>query len=106
MDYPHSSSIETAELIIKEVIDNYSDFDTAILGCGAYGPPLQNMLYNKFGPTKNIIYLASNIYTLFGIKTNGIAANDHDANIEYALNASEKMNSKYRSIDQGRYWNG
>jgi len=65
--YPHTSIKETCEHLIKNIDENYADFDTAIFSCGAYGPPLINMLHKKY-PNKNLIYLGSLCLTMFGIK--------------------------------------
>jgi len=64
MDYPHDTMIETCELLQKEI--QSIEFDTAILGCGAYGPPLTNFIRTTF-PGKNAIYLGSDCFKIFGI---------------------------------------
>jgi hypothetical protein len=64
--YPHDTMIQTCEAIINEVIEKYSDFDTAIFGCGVYAAPLINNLRKKF-PSKNLIYLGSDCFKMFGV---------------------------------------
>ena len=66
MDYPHETMIETCEDILNKILQKYSDFDTAIFGCGAYASPLINALRKKF-PNKNLIYLASDCFKMFGV---------------------------------------
>lgn len=66
MKYPHNSMIETCEQLLCELVAQYSDFDTAIFGCGAYASPLINALRKKF-PQKNLIYLGSDCFKMFGI---------------------------------------
>ena len=39
---------ETVEILVKEIQEKYSDFDTAVLGCGAYGAPIMNYLRKIF----------------------------------------------------------
>lgn len=70
-DYPDESIKETCETLIEEINNHYADFDTAILGCGAYGPPLINKMRKNY-PNKNIVYLGSDCYKMFGIYSNAM----------------------------------
>lgn len=63
--FPHSNMIETTKDIVDR-IGEYPDFDTAIFGCGAYGAPLIDELRHIY-PDKNLIYLGSDCYKMFGI---------------------------------------
>ena len=63
--FPHSNMLETTKDIINR-IGEYPDFDTAIFGCGAYGAPLIDEL-SRIYPDKNLIYLGSACYKMFGI---------------------------------------
>jgi hypothetical protein len=105
MPYPNESIIETTNLIINEIIENYIDFDIAILGCGAYGPPIINILNNKLC-NKNMIYLGSMCYTMFGLYSNGIPIPlfDKDVIKEGFIEVLEKCDDKCKNIDQGKYW--
>lgn len=105
MPYPNESIIETTNLIINEIIENYIDFDIAILGCGAYGPPIINILNNKLG-NKNMIYLGSMCYTMFGLYSDGIPIplSDEDVIKEGFIEVLEKCDDKCKNIDQGKYW--
>lgn len=69
--FPHSSIKETCELLINEIDEKYKDFDTAVLGCGAYGPPIINMLRKKY-PNKNLCYLGAECYKMFGVYSKGM----------------------------------
>jgi hypothetical protein len=64
MNFPHDTMIETCEELQKEI--SCREFDTAILGCGAYGPPLINFIRTTF-PGRNAIYLGSDCFKMFGI---------------------------------------
>jgi mannosyltransferase OCH1-like enzyme/uncharacterized protein YciU (UPF0263 family) len=104
MTYPDTSIIDTTDKIVNKIISNYSDFDIAILGCGAYGPPLINILHKKLGD-KNMIYLGSSCYTMFGIYSDGMPIpDDNDVIKENWIEVLEKCNNKCKNIDNGKYW--
>ena len=102
-DYPHDSIKETCEAIINEIDDNYSDFDTAVLGCGAYGPPIINMLRKKYD-NKNMCYLGAECYKMFGIYSKGMPyTNYNEANKENWLEVVEK-NPTNGNHPEPKYW--
>jgi hypothetical protein len=105
MDYPNESIIETTYEIINEIINNYSDFDTMILGCGAYGPPIMNILRKKL-KNKNMIYLGSMCYEMFGIYSKGINIPiNRDVIKENWIPVQERCEDhKCMHIDNGKYW--
>lgn len=105
MNYPDKSIKETTEKIIEDIVNNYSDFDTAILGCGAYGPPIMNLLSEKL-QNKNLIYLGSDCYKMFGLYSKGmpIPTWDKDAIAENWIEIIEECDSKCKEIDGGKYW--
>lgn len=70
-EYPHDSIKETCEELVRIIDEKYNDFDTAILGCGAYGPPIINMLRKKYN-SKNICYLGAGCYKMFGVYSTGM----------------------------------
>jgi len=79
--YPHSSIKETCEVLINEIDQKYSDFDIAILGCGAYGPPIINILRKKYS-NKNLCYLGAECYKMFGVYSNGMPYTDYNEAIK------------------------
>ena len=104
MDYPDDNMIITTEKIINEIIEKYSDFDTAILGCGAYGPPIINILSKKF-TNKNLIYLGSSCFTMFGIYSKGMPIpDDKEVNKNEWIEVMEDCDPRCKNIDQGKYW--
>jgi hypothetical protein len=104
MEYPNESIKETTYDIVDEIINNYSDFDTAILGCGAYGPPIMNILRKKL-KNKNMIYLGSMCYQMFGIYSKGMAIpNNDDVIRENWILVQEECEEKCKEIDQAKYW--
>ncbi len=106
MEYPDNSIKESVEKILDEILEKYNDFDTAILGCGAYGPPIINLLNKKYNNSKNLIYLGSSCYTMFGIYSEGMPIPEGDCDIkkENWLRVVEKLDSRCKDIDKGKYW--
>ena len=105
MEYPDDNMIITTEKIVDEILLKYNNFDTFILGCGAYGPPIINILSKKL-PNKNLIYLGSDCYKMFGIYSKGmpIPINDCDVNIKGWIEVLEDCDEKCKNIDNGKYW--
>jgi len=107
MPQPKLSIIEEAPRIVERVHELYSDFDTAVLGCGAWGPPLMNLLRRKYGASRNLMYLGSETYNLFGVRTKHIAiGKDAEANASMEIEARESVKSGtgLGGIDGGKYW--
>lgn len=104
MYLPDSSIKETTEKLVDKIVNELSDFDTAILGCGAYGPPLINLLSEKL-PEKNLIYLGSACYTMFGIYSHEMPIQcDNDSIPENWIEVVEELDPKCGHIDGGKYW--
>ena len=102
--YPHDSIKETCEEIIKEIDNSYNDFDTAILGCGAYGNPLINMLRKKY-TNKNIIYLGSDCYKMFGIYSKMMPYTyQYSAKTENWIEVVEKQPPGTENHPEPKYW--
>ena len=102
--YPHSSIKETCEILIKEIDEKYNDFDTAVLGCGAYGPPIINMLRKKYS-NKNICYLGSACYKMFGIYSWGMPMTYYsDAIKENWIEVLESAPPGTESHPEKKYW--
>lgn len=103
-DYPDESIKETCEKLIKEIDDNYNDFDTAILGCGAYGNPIINMLRKKY-KNKNIIYLGSDCYKMFGIYSKMMPyIYQYNAKTENWIEVVEEKPSGTENHPEPKYW--
>jgi hypothetical protein len=102
-DYPDNNIIITTEKIVSKIIDNYNDFDIILLACGAYGPLITNYLLKKFN--KNIVYLGSSIYTMFGVYTKGIPIpNDPIYKKDNFIEVEELCPDICKNIDNGKYW--
>jgi hypothetical protein len=65
--YPHANMKETTNAILHD-ISQVGHFDTAVFGCGAYGGPLMNAMRKRY-PGRNLVYLGSDCYKMFGILT-------------------------------------
>ena len=106
MEYPDDNIKITIEKLFHEIITNFSDFDTAIFGCGAYGPPLMNLLAKKF-KNKNMLYLGSLCYTMFGLYTDGMPIPKYDKDIvsKNWIPVLETYNQSFINIDNAKYWN-
>ena len=105
MPMPSGSMIEEANKIVDHIDRNHSDFDTAVFGCGAWGPPLMNLLRLRYGKTKNLMYIGSDTYRLFGVRTRGVNLDrDKDANATNQIYAKERAHSAILHIDGGKYW--
>jgi hypothetical protein len=106
MPYPHKNSIETTNFILDEIDQKYGDFDVALLACGCYGPPLSNLLAKKH-TNKNIIYMGSMLYTMFGLYSNGIQKtvfNTKLFNTDGFIEVPQKCPEVCKKIENGKYW--
>lgn len=101
--YPHDTMMQTCESIINEVVEKYSDFDTAIFCCGGYGPPLINSLRKKF-PNKNLLYLGSACFTMFGVYSEMIPCIDSRAIKENWIEVVEELPEGCENHPEKRYW--
>ena len=105
MEYPDDNIKITTEKLLDEIIKNYSDFDTAIFSCGAYGPPLMNLLSKKF-KNKNMLYLGSLAYSMFGLYTDCLPIpKDKEAVNKNWILVLEDYNENFINIDNSKYWN-
>lgn len=107
MPYPHTNSKETTEWMVDEITKKFGDFDVALLACGCYGAPLTNLLSKKL-PNKNIIYMGSMLYTMFGLYSQGILKPIFAPklfNTEGFIEISEKCPDACKKIENGKYWN-
>jgi hypothetical protein len=105
MEYPHDSMIETCDDIINQIDNHYSDFDTAIFGCGAYGAPLINILRKKY-PQKNLLYLGSDCFKMFGIKINLQPWELYEDNVkkDAVIDIVESLPDGCKNHPEKKYW--
>ena len=102
--YPHSSIKETCEILVKEIDEKYKDFDTAVLGCGAYGPPIINILRKKY-PNKNLCYLGGECYKMFGVYSKGMPNTYYnDAIKENWIEVLESVPPGAEKHPEKKYW--
>lgn len=107
MPYPDESSIQTTQRIITNIQNTCPDFDIALLSCGSYGPPLTIELKKTFG-NKNMVYLGSMLYTMFGLYTHNLlkpSSKDGRFISDNFIVVEEKCPDACRNIDKGKYWN-
>jgi hypothetical protein len=105
MPQPNSSMIDVVSDIVNYIDSKYSNFDTAVLGCGAWGPPIMNLLRKKYGDTRNLLYIGSETYQMFGVKTRQLGLSDKDANKKKLVPVAEHPDEgNIAHIDGGKYW--
>lgn len=105
IEYPHDTMIETCYDIINQIDNYYSDFDTAIFGCGAYGAPLINILRKKY-PQKNLVYLGSDCFKMFGIKINlqPWELYEENCNKDMVIDIVESLPDGCKNHPEKKYW--
>ena len=110
MDYPHDTMIETCNELIETIKNNYSDFDTAIFGCGCYGSCLMNILRLLY-PNKNLIYLGSDCFKMFGITTELFPWQNLtdftgacELNKDYLFEVIEELPDGCKNHPEKKYW--
>lgn len=103
MPYPDSSIKETTEKLVEKITKDCANFDTVIFGCGAYGPPLTDILSEKL-PGRNYIYLGSACYTMFGIYSHEMPIPDQETVKENWVEVLEEFDERLSGIDGGKYW--
>lgn len=106
-DGPHQDSIETLDNISKDIIENYKNFDIAILSCGCYGTLLTNTICHTMN--KNALYIGGQLPLIFGI----VGKRDHWA-IEQIYSQYKQhlvcpipetyRPKNYDKIEGGCYW--
>ena len=102
--YPDNSIKETCQYLEEEIKNKYGDFDTAILGCGAYGPPLINMLRKTFS-NKNLIYLGSDCFKMFGVYSKGMPFTYcEEANTQNWIEVIEERPPGCENHPEPKYW--
>jgi hypothetical protein len=101
--YPDENIIITVEKLVNTINEKYSDFDTAILGCGCYGPPIINYL-SKIYKGKNLLYLGSACYTIFGAYTDMMPINDSDITLDECFLVLEDLPEGCIAHPEKKYW--
>ena len=92
----------TCQVLLQEIYNKYYDFDTAILGCGAYGPPIINVLRKKY-PDKNLVYLGSDCFKMFGIYSAMMDIPDEIAIKENWIEVLEKIPKGCKNHPEPKY---
>jgi hypothetical protein len=103
MVYPDDSMIETTDKLIDE-IDTYSDFDVALVSCGAYSAPIINILRKKYA-NKNLLYIGSKIFEIFGSYSHGMPkTKDPEANLDNWFQVLETRPEGCENHPEPKYW--
>jgi hypothetical protein len=106
METPHSNMIETTQSIIDLIDKRYNDFDTILFCCGAYSSVLINLL-SKIYVNKNLLYFGSELYTMFGLYSDGIdkpITRSEMFVINNFLPIEQPCPKNCKNIDDGKYW--
>lgn len=105
MNYPHETMIETCYEIIETIKNNYYDFDIAIFSCGCYGSCLMNILRSIY-PNKNLIYLGSDIFRMFGLTHELCNWQNEETNInkEYLFEVLKELPKGCINHPEKKYW--
>lgn len=102
---PNSNYFETLDLIFDEI--KKTDFDLALLGCGAYGHMLTHRIHSEL--QRDAIYVGGSTPSLFGIlgrreKKFGLGK-DAVTNVYWVLDIPEKFRpSQAGAVENGCYW--
>jgi len=99
---PHNNYFETMEAIFQEVKN--TDFDIALLGCGAYGHMLCHKIHTELN--KEAMYIGGSITNLFGILSSRERICSNLVTNEYWITEipDEYKPANYKLIENGCYW--
>jgi hypothetical protein len=99
---PHNNYFETLDAVYEEI--KKIDFDIALLGCGAYGHMLCNLIDGEL--KKDAVYVGGNIQTMFGILNNREKIHTKYETNEYWITEipEEYRPPNYNMIENGCYW--
>jgi hypothetical protein len=106
MSYPHENMINTTEILIDTIDTKYQECDTVLFCCGAYATPLINILSKKY-TNKNLLYMGSELYTMFGLYSHGIQMpvyRKHLFNLNQFSAIESECPNQCKHIDGGKYW--
>lgn len=106
-DGPHNDSFETLNHIKQQLIDNYRDFDIAILACGCYGSFLTDTICNEMH--KDAVYIGGQLPLIFGIigQRDKWAINElYHNKYQYIIDGvpDQYRPQGYKKIENGCYW--
>ena len=95
---PDGSILETADKICEGI--SHTQFDVALVSCGAYSSLIGNYIREKMG--KDVITIGGELLSTFGIK---IGRNKNGQFNEYWVSVPDHLKPKdYMKIEDGCYW--
>lgn len=104
---PHRDSIETLDIIKQDLINNYNDFDMAILSCGCYGIFLMDTICNTMN--KDAAYIGGQLPLIFGIigqRDKWALRELYNKQTDYVIDGVPEAYRPqgYEKIENGCYW--
>jgi hypothetical protein len=103
-NHPHNSWFETYAAMCDDI--KHLDFDIALLGCGGYGLPLCNFIYDKLG--KSAIYMGGSIQLLFGVYGNRWKSHNIIGPLiqkgGWIRPSKEEQPTNFQKVEGGCYW--
>jgi hypothetical protein len=103
---PHKNWIETFEIMCNDIKE--IEFDIALLGCGGYGLPLANFIYEKMN--KSAIYIGGGLQLLFGIMGQRWGNNDmwkkimNESQSQFIRPSGDEIIKNKNMIENACYW--
>jgi hypothetical protein len=95
---PDGSILETADKICEGI--SHTQFDVALVSCGAYSSLIGNYIREKLG--KDVITIGGELLSIFGIK---IGRNKNGQFNEYWVSVPDHLKpTDYMKIEDGCYW--
>jgi hypothetical protein len=106
-DGPHQDSQETLKYIQQDIINNYNNFDIAILSCGCYGSFVLDAICNIMN--KEGVYIGGQLPLIFGIIGNRdkwALRELYPKHLDYIINGvpDEYKPKGFEKIEDGCYW--
>ena len=103
---PHKNWIVTFEIMCNDIKE--LEFDVALLGCGGYGLPLANFIYEKMN--KSAIYVGGGLQLLFGIMGKRWENNDmwkkiiNESQSKFIKPSGDEIIKNKNMIEDACYW--
>ncbi len=103
---PHKNWIVTFEIMCNDIKE--LEFDVALLGCGGYGLPLANFIYEKMN--KSAIYVGGGLQLLFGIMGKRWEENDmwkkiiNESQSKFIRPSGDEIIKNQNMIENSCYW--